>query len=67
MVPRIKDLITQVNFYCHFNNFSSMLRQMPQVLVSTPREDKAVFRLRPCIVLLKVAKTFEKISLEALN
>ena len=32
---------------------------MAQVLVSTPREDKAVFLLRPCILILKVAKTFE--------
>ena len=40
---------------------------MAQVLVSTPREDKAVILLRPCILILKVAKTFEKISFEALN
>ena len=32
-----------------------------------PREDKAVFLLRPCILILKVAKTFEKVSFEALN
>ena len=32
-----------------------------------PREDKAVFLQRPCILILKVAKTFEKLSFEALN
>ena len=36
-------------------------------LVLTPREDKAVFLLRPCILILKVTKTFEKLSFEALN
>ena len=35
---------------------------MIQVLVSTPLEDKAVFLLRPCILILKVAKTFEKLK-----
>ena len=29
-------------------------------LVSTPREDKAVFFLRPCILILKVAKNFQE-------
>ena len=40
---------------------------MAEVLVSTHREDKAVFLPRPCILILKVAKTSEKISFEALN
>ena len=36
---------------------SSMLRHGSN-LVSTPREDKAVFILRSCILILKVAKNF---------
>ena len=33
---------------------------MAQFSVSTPREDKAVFILRPCILILKVAKNFRE-------
>ena len=33
---------------------------MAQFLVSTLREDKAVFLLRPCVLILKVAKNFRE-------
>ena len=33
---------------------------MAQFLVSTPREEKAVFLLQPCILILKVAKNFRE-------
>ena len=33
---------------------------MAQFLVSTPREDKLVFLLRPRILILKVAKNFRE-------
>ena len=33
---------------------------MAQFLVSNPREDKGVFLLRPCILILKVAKNFRE-------
>ena len=33
---------------------------MAQFLVSTPREDKAVFILRPRILILRVAKNFRE-------
>ena len=33
---------------------------MAQFLFSTPREDKAVFILWPCILILKVAKNFRE-------
>ena len=33
---------------------------MAKFLVSTPRKDKAVFILRPCILILKVAKNFRE-------
>ena len=33
---------------------------MAQFLASTPREDKAVFLLQRCILILKVAKNFRE-------
>ena len=33
---------------------------MAQFLVSNPREGKGVFLLRPCILILKVAKNFRE-------
>ena len=37
-----------------------MLR-LAQFLASVPREDKSAFILRPCILILKVAKNFRQI------
>ena len=34
---------------------------MAQFLASAPRGDKSVFILRPCILILKVAKNFRQI------
>ena len=51
------------NAFLSSGNYSSMLRD-DRYLVSTPREVKAVFLVRPCILM---QKTFEKLSFEALN
>lgn len=59
------------SFGAKYKTFRSMYIShtihLKQVLVSIPGEYKTVFLLRPCILILKVAKkTFEKLSLEAL-
>ena len=54
-------LVLKVNKYM-LNLQTQACQGMAQFLVSNPREGKGVFLLRPCILILKLQKTFERLS-----